>query len=247
MSLNSLLASVIHRHRNAVYSVAGCLGAVVLVGGAWLAYDLLRRPPLPNLDLPQTQQVQLADEVARFMADARGWRRLSDPERKRFMHKVLHTIAAHPEGRRALASEFRRLAPREKETIRQTLIETAKRDLLEQSREFNRTSPHRRGARRRMVDRMIAGGEATRQLMRGHGGESDLGEALSEGTPRDTEGWVRYLTNHTSGTDRQQIEPLVNAVQDRIRQISEDPAERARIDQMVRQVLDEFDHSGGTI
>ena len=173
-----------------------CLAFLV---GAWLIYDALASPPVPDI------RTAPGSEVARFIGHERGWRRMSVPQRKQWLIDLIRNRGEGPR-REELVREFRRLSKLEKRVFVDGFIEVVKPELLADARAFAKTPPKQRSS---FLRQRLAAYDGLAMGLRGGGVGQDLASPFGAALPSRSEDWTSLAIQKTSAPERAEMKPYI--------------------------------------
>ena len=174
-------------------------GTLVILVGAFFLYDALVSPPKPALDQPQA--------VAEYLGHARGWRKLSVPQRKEWLGQVVQANATGSQ-RKALAAAFRRLPKADRRVFMDGFLDIVMPEVLADARAFNRTPARQRN---NFLRQKLQDFGNLNNALRGNGGAStNLLGPFGAALPSNAAGWTKTLVQKTSPTDRATMKPYVD-------------------------------------
>lgn len=210
--------------RQVVIATAGVLGAVAVIGGAYLLYARATQLDVPD---PKTAP---AGGIARFLGHVNGLARLSIEERQAFVTKLL-TTETDASRREAMRRALAQMTSQEKETCREALWDVGFAVFFREVDAFRATPPEKRGA---FIDRRIAEYWRTRDELAGKLKGSGRRQALLdgswlEGMPRRGDEIVKMILARTKPKDRARMMPYVDAIGARLAELKRDPSEMARV------------------
>lgn len=196
------LSRVWHEHRPKLLWGSGiAIVSVVFVIGAWFLFDTLVAPPIPDLETAEPE------EVADFLVDRRGWRKLSVPERKQWLIRLVQT---HQEQRRAdaLESAIRRRPLSDRQVFVDGFFEVAMPEVMAKARQFNKLPARQRG---QFLQDQLTGFNGMSAAFGG------LATPFGAALPNDSPGWTKMLVEKTSPSQRSLAKPYIEGLTNMIR------------------------------
>jgi hypothetical protein len=177
--------------------------AVVVIGGGWWAYFKLTTVPPPELATATTE------DVVEFLVDARGYGRLSIPQREVFLVNTYQRFNTY-EDRANLVRSFRRLPRSKQQRVVEKTFDVVRQITLRSAEEY-RQMPKRE--KTKFVDQTMQRFRAMRGELGGGGDPNvDFGPAVMPHLPTTSRDVERLLINRTTPSERAKVEPFVNAI-----------------------------------
>jgi hypothetical protein len=215
--------------RQTIIALSCVVAAVVIGGGAYVLYDVLISPPVPDLTVAK------APEVAAFMAHARGFVRLPADERRRFFGDVMRQYR-EPTRRRELVAHLDTLSTDEKLQLREAVFAVVQDEFSEDLERFNRTPESRRDE---FVDESLVRLLGFVADLKGAGRDTDLTRGMGRGLPMTPKDINTFVTGRTSAGDRARAQRFVEAIERRIDQLSRSSRARAEFERKMRRLQEQ--------
>ncbi len=214
-------------YRRQTIIVLSCVvAAVVIGGGAYVLYDVLISPPMPDLTVAE------APEVAAFMAHARGFVRLPATERRRFFGEVMERYR-DPSCRRELVAHLDTLSTQEKLQLREAVFVVVQDEFFEDVERFRQTPESRRDE---FVDESLVRLLGFVAELKGAGRDTDLTRGMGQGLPMTPNDINTFVVGRTSAGNRARAQPFVQAVERRIEELSRSSRARAEFERKMRRL-----------
>ncbi|MBN1344506.1 MAG: hypothetical protein JXQ73_17585 [Phycisphaerae bacterium] len=210
--------------RQGVFAVGGIVGAVVVVGGAYLLYSQVMSLPKPDV------QVASAEDLTKFLGHERGFARLPAKEQEQFLARLIE-IHTEPARRGDLASALRRMTSKEKMVCREVIWNMGYRALVKDVDEFYKAPPEERDE---LIDEKIVDYMRAREYVAGNSrARKDhpplFDDSWLQGMPTDSDGIVKLMISKTRPQDRARLKPYVEKFRARMDQVRKDKREFSRM------------------
>ena len=212
--------------RQTVIALSCVVATVVIGGGAYVLYDLLISPPVPDLTVAE------APEVAAFMAHARGFVRLPAAERRRFFGDMMERYR-DPSRRRELVAHLDTLSTQERLQLREAVFVVVQDEFFGDLERFRQTPESRRDE---FVDESLVRLLGFVVELKGAGRDTDLTRGMGQGLPMTPNDINTFVAGRTSAGDLARAQPFVEAIERRIDQLSRSSRARAEFERTMRQL-----------
>jgi len=210
--ISRVAVQLLTEHRGPTLLAFGCVVAtVVMVGGAFVIYDMLVAPSVPDV------QIAAAPQIGDFLANPRGLARLPHAEKARFLAGAFEQYR-QPQKRRQLVRYLQTLPSEQREQIRDTVLNFVEDQFLEDLDEYNETPEQLRDD---FVDNSLIRAGLFMAELRGDGPDTDLTLGMRGGLPSgsDLAKLNKFIINRTHAQDRARAQSFVARCERRAKEL----------------------------